>query len=228
MLFVIRELILFTNLLKSLGVNFHNKIDLRKCYLGIVIFCVAFVFGPLRQLDFFANMPGDMIDPRLNNYFLENIYLFIVGKSSSLVHLSFFYPFPFVLGFSDNLFGACAPYIVSRFAGFTPEGAFQFWFICGFFINFIASYIAIRMFGPSSFSCAICALIFTFGLPTTAQMGHAQLQYRFGIPLTIAFFYRFLAVNDWRSFIISFFWLVWQFFCSIQRHDDRKFQDQIC
>lgn len=34
-------------------------------------------------------MPGDIIDARLNNYFLEHIYQFLNGNAHSLWHLPF-------------------------------------------------------------------------------------------------------------------------------------------
>jgi hypothetical protein len=76
-----------------------NNTNLPKIY---AIFLLFFFFIPFSQLSNLSLMPGDVGDARLNNYFLENIYLFFKGKSDSLWHLGFFYPFPFTGGFSDN------------------------------------------------------------------------------------------------------------------------------
>lgn len=188
---------------------------LKKHYVIVAMFLIALIIGPVRQLNFFSNMPGDLIDPRLNNFFLENIYLYFTGKASSLIHLSFFYPYPFVSGFSDNLFGAFPIYFAARFLTQSPEDAFQIWLLIGYVVNFIAAYWAIRIFKHSQAAAALGALLFTFGLPVVAQMGHAQLQYRFATPLAIAFSYLFLKHYCWRSFIAALTWLVWQFYCSI-------------
>jgi len=188
---------------------------LRQHFLVSTLLFIALIVGPVRQLNFFSDMPGDLIDPRLNNYFLENIYLYLTGNSHSLIHLDFFYPYPFVSGFSDNLLGAFPIYFVARVLTSTPEDAFQAWFIIGYIANFIAAFWAIRIFKQSPPASLIGALFFTFGLPVVAQMGHAQLQYRFGIPLAIVFFYQFLTQYCWRSLLASIFWLVWQFYCSI-------------
>ena len=181
----------------------------------VALFGIALCLGPIRQLDFFSKMPGDIIDARLNLYFLENIYAYLSGNGSSLIHPSFFYPFPYVSGFSDNLFGAAPIYLFARYCFLTPEAAFQFWFIFGYLLNFLAAFYAIRIFGQSNSASAIGAIFFTFGLPVSAQMGHAQLQYRFGLALSIAYFYLFLTQHNWRRLLLSFFWLVWQFYCSI-------------
>jgi len=179
------------------------------------LFLVAFIAGPYAQLDHLLMMPGDIGDARLNNYFLENIYLFIQGNSHSLIHLNFFYPFPYVLGFSDNLFGSSPAYLIPRFLTGEPDTAFQIWFLFGYFVNYIAAYYALRRLGLSVIASAVGALIFTFALPVSAHSGHAQLHYRFGVPLSIAMFIMFLDNKDWRSFAAAMAWLVWQFYCSI-------------
>ena len=74
--------------------------------IGIVMLAVAFLLIPFLQLDGLDRIPGNLGDSRLNNYFLEHIYLFLFGNVESLWHPRFFYPFPFVLGFSDNLLGS--------------------------------------------------------------------------------------------------------------------------
>lgn len=193
----------------------ERTLKLSNWSFGALLFVGAMVLGPIRQLDFFDRMPGDVVDARLNLFFLENIYTYFWGHAGSLIHLSFFYPYPYVSAFSDNLFGAAPIYLLARLCTLTPESAFQFWFILGYFINFCAACYAFRLFGQSRSASAIGAVFFTFGLPASAQIAHAQLQYRFGLALAITYFYLFLTQYDWRAFLLSCLWLVWQFFCSI-------------
>ncbi|NBS35659.1 MAG: hypothetical protein EBS82_07520, partial [Methylocystaceae bacterium] len=195
--------------------NITGALKLSDWSFGVLLFAGALVLGPLRQLDFFSRMPGDIVDARLNLIFLENIYAYFSRPSGSLIHLSFFYPYPYVSAFSDNLFGAAPIYLLGRLSSLTPEAAFQFWFILGYFLNFSAACYSFRLLGQSPSASAIGAILFTFGLPVSAQMGHAQLQYRFGLALAITYFYLFLTRYDWRAFLLSCFWLAWQFFCSI-------------
>jgi len=182
---------------------------------GAGLFFAALFFGPLRQLNFFVNMPGDIVDARLNLYFLENIYCFLSGSTASLIHLNIFYPYPYVSAFSDNLFGVAPVYLLARLMSLSPESAVQCWFLVGYLANFIAACFAFRIFGQSRSASAIGAILFTFGLPASAQMGHAQLQYRFALALAIAYFYVFLTQKSSRALVISGFWLVWQYYCSI-------------
>ena len=99
----------------------------RGVFVALAPFVAAFFLGPFSDLALFTMMPGDFGDARLNNYFLENIYQYVSGGCVSLVHLGFFYPFPYVLGFSDNLFGSSPVYVIARFLTAAPDTAFQVW-----------------------------------------------------------------------------------------------------
>ena len=89
-------------ILKKLGAKgFQLKI-----LTPVLVFIIALYSVPYSLLSGFEWMPGDIGDARLVNYFLENSYQFLTGTSNSLWHLTFFYPFPFVGGFSENLFGS--------------------------------------------------------------------------------------------------------------------------
>ena len=166
-----------------------NNTELPKIY---AIFLLFFFFIPFSQLSHLSLIPGDLGDARLNNYFLENIYLFFKGKSDSLWHLGFFYPFPFTGGFSDNLFGSSPVYLFFRALNIKSDTAFQLWFLAGYFFNYTASYYSFRKLGGSSLAAGVGALIFSFALPTTAHAIHAQLHYRFGLPLALTFLVFFL------------------------------------
>lgn len=179
------------------------------------LFACAFIAIPLRQLHGLALMPGDIADARLNNYFLENFYQFFFGESESLWQPGFFSPFPYVLGFSDNLFGSAPVYLLARLFIAQPDTAFQLWFLFGYVANFAAAYYALRLLGGSPLASSVGALIFAFALPTTAHAGHAQLHYRFGVPLAMAFFTLFLEHKKYRLLVISGAWLVWQFYAGI-------------
>lgn len=183
--------------------------------LPLSVFALFFASGPLLQLEGLRLMPGDFGDARLNNYFLENIYLWVSGAGNSLWHLSFFWPFPYVGGFSDNLFGSSPPYLAARAFGAEPDTAFQTWFLFAYAVNFGACYYALRTLNLSVLAAACGAAIFTFALPVSSRAGHAQLHYRFGVPLALTMLVFALERKSWSYFLWSAFWLVWQFYCSI-------------
>lgn len=183
--------------------------------LPLVILAIGLFSVPILQFDSLNWMPGNLGDARLNNYFLENIFLFLNGKSDSLWDLSFFYPFPYVIGFSDNHFGSAPVYVFIRSFVNSPETTFQLWFLFGYVVNFASAYYALRKLGNGNLASAIGALIFSFALPTTAHAGHAQMHYRFGIPLAITFFICFLDKKNWKLLLSAAAWLVWQFYSGI-------------
>jgi hypothetical protein len=184
-------------------------------FLVVSIFLLAFILGPITQHHGLELIPGDYGDARLNNYFLENIYQFLLGNSTSLIHLNFFSFFPFVGGFSDNLFGASPIYLFFR--SFTGESdtAFQLWIYGSYIANYFSAYCGLRLLGIKPVAAIFGALIFAFSLLVFAKTLHAQLGYRFCVPLVIAYFYLFLESGNIRFFVYSAAWLVWGFYCSI-------------
>lgn len=179
------------------------------------VFIIAFLLGPVRMLQGLDLMPGDFGDSRLNNYFLENIYQYILGNTQSLVHLNFFGLFPYVLGFSDNLFGASPIYLFFRVVTGESDTAFQIWFYFSYLANYFAAYWGLRLLGISPLAAIVGSLVFTFSLPVSGKIAHAQLGYRFCVPLVIAYFYLFLERGNIRLFLYSIAWLAWGFYCSI-------------
>ena len=181
----------------------------------LILFLLAFFCLPVYQLKWLSMMPGGLGDARLNNYFLENIYRFFIGQSDSLWRLGFFHPFPYVGGFSDNLFGASPVYLLARFVKLPSDTAFQIWFLFSYVANYVAAYYVFRRFQCCNLAASVGALIFAFALPTTSHVSHAQLCYRFGVPLFILFFVYFIEQKNWRYLTVSAAWLVWQLYCSI-------------
>jgi hypothetical protein len=186
--------------------------------LGWALVALLFVVGlagiTLPSMQWFAAVPGDVGDARFNSVVLEHLFRVLKGEQS-LWNPDFFYPFSGVLAFSDNHFGNGVTYIAARLVGLSREHAFDVWYLSGVIANFAAATYALRRFGLTPAAVGIGAFIFTFGLPILAQDGHAQLIYRFGVPLA--------ALGLWQAFhsrrILGLasvaFWTTWQFYCSI-------------
>jgi hypothetical protein len=160
-------------------------------------------------------VPGDVGDARLVNYFLENVFLFLSGKSPSLWDLPFLWPYPLTLGLSENLFGAAVFYLLPRLLFDDPLTAFQIWFYVGYFVNFGSCYFVLRKLGLSTWGASAGALIFAFALPTSAHAGHAQLHYRFAIPLGILSLTQFLLSRGPKYLVGALGWLVVQLWVGI-------------
>lgn len=174
------------------------------------------LFGPVRLIGFGEFLPGDYVDGRLNNYFLESFYHFLTTENKSLVHLPFFYPFLWTIALSDNLWGSAPIYALFRFLGFSSDTAFQLWWISSFCINYLSAFIALRILKISYPAAILGALIFAFAIPATAHASmHAQLSYRAGIPLAFAALYRFFDTGELNWLSVAVCSVVWQFFATI-------------
>ena len=184
-------------------------------FIGISLLCGLLAVAVYFKLEQFTRIPGDVGDARLNNYFLENFYRFFSGQSTSLWNLEFFYPYPFVLGFSDNLFGTGLIYSVFRWMSIESDTSFQLWFLAGYLLNFAGAYVALRVLGLPSFAAINGALIFAFALPTTNHALHAQLHYRFGAALAIAYAAKFWDNPSPRYLSAVLGWLLYQFYCGV-------------
>lgn len=184
------------------------------------IWPVAFLtFGfaciTLHQSDYLTAVPGNLGDARFNNVVLEHLFLWFTGKDGSLWSPGFFYPYPGALTFSDNHFGTGLVYIAARLFGLGPERAFIAWYSIAVPLNYFSCYYTLRKLGISRLGSAVGAFLFTFALNVSARHGHAQLAYRFGIPLAMLSWQRFVEKGELKQASLVTFWLTLQFLCSI-------------
>ena len=173
---------------------------------------LAFVVGP-SVVD--GRIPGDIGDARFNSYVIEHFFRWITGHAPSFWNADFFYPFPLTIAFSDNHLGNAFVYAAFRAAGLVREDALRAWYVVGFVANFAAAVYALGRLGYARIPVAAGAFLFTFGLPVLAQEGHAQLIYRFGVPLAVLALEEFRSQRQLRHLALTAFWTTWQFYCSI-------------
>lgn len=179
------------------------------------IFAAGFFGYLMHTTDWFRAIPGDLFDARFNSVILEHLYQWVRGEVPSLWSPAFFYPFENVLAFSDNHFGSGWAYILFRLAGFQREYAYLAWFIVGNLLNFAVSYYVLKRLGFSIVAAGVGAFVFTFALPALPKEAHAQLIYRFAVPLAFFAMYQFLQSKNIFVFVRVIFWLLIQFLCSI-------------
>lgn len=162
-----------------------------------------------------ANMPGDLGDTRLNNFLLEHFFRWVSGLDKSFWSADFFYPFPDTIAFSDNFLGSGIFYALFRWVGLDQETAYQGWYIWGFFLNYVSAAYVLSRLKFNTFGAAAGAFFFAFGLPVLAKEGHAQLLYRFGVPLACLSLWQLFEMPKFRTLVVLLFWAVWQFYLSI-------------
>lgn len=178
--------------------------------LLVGIFCYI-----VRATDWFRAVPGDLGDARFNSVILEHLFQWIRGDAPSLWTPSFFFPARGTLAFSDNHFGSGPVYVLFRSIGMSRELAFDAWFATGCLLNFAAMYAAMRRLQFNAFAASVAAFIFTFSLPALAQEGHAQLTYRFALPMAYVAFLQFAETRRLQELARVAAWGALQFFCSI-------------
>lgn len=181
-----------------------------------LIFIAIGIFGYLLNTSQnFTAIPGDLGDARFNSVVLEHIFKWVSGSENSLWSPQYFYPYRWVLAFSDNHFGSALGYIVFRFLGFEREYAFLGWFWIGTLLNFLCAFWALKKLHFSSLSSAAGAFVYAFSLPALSLEMHAQLVYRFSVPLAFASMLMYLLERKSKELWWCFIWLSIQFFCSI-------------
>ncbi len=173
-------------------------------------FVVIRWFGPRMSL-----MPGDLGDARFNNFVLEHFFQWCTGRISSYWDAPIFYPNPNTFAFSDAMLGSAPFYVLLRLAGLDRDSAFQGWYLLGFVLNYLAAAFVLKRLKLHPLAISAGAFLFTFGLPVLAQAGHAQLFYRFGIPLTCYYMWEFSQRPKLRALTLAVCWFAWQFALSI-------------
>jgi len=185
-------------------------------YLVLALLFSAGFFGyVMHSVDWFHAIPGDLVDARFNSVILEHLFQWVEGRTLNVWSPTFFYPFQNVLAFSDNHFGSAWSYILFRLSGLPRESAFLGWFIVGNLLNFWVAYYALRRLGFSVAASGAGAFVFAFSLPALAKESHAQLMYRFAVPLAFVSLFNFFQTKRLALFSQSMFWLAVQFYCSI-------------
>ena len=180
---------------------------------------LALAFGllgiALPQADFFRAIPGDLGDARFNSLILEHVFRWLAGIDASLWSPGFFFPFPGALAFSDNHFGTVGVYALLRLGGLSPERAYIGWFTLAYVANFLCAFHVLRRFGLGVGGGAVGAFVFAFAMPVLVQAGHAQLGYRFAVPLAVLALQRLLHEGRPAQLAWLGIWVTWQFYCSI-------------
>ncbi|WP_367781431.1 hypothetical protein [Mesorhizobium marinum] len=183
--------------------------------LAPLLLAIGMFGSVLPDMGYFSMVPGDIGDPRFNSVVLEHLFRLATGQQNALWSPDFFFPFGGVLAFSDNHLGSGAVYVAARLLGAMREHAFDVWYLTGFILNFLAALYALNRFGLSPAASAIGAFLFTFAIPALAQNGHAQLVYRFAVPLAVLALWQLFTRRRAMDAVTVIVWTVWQFYCSI-------------
>ncbi len=145
----------------------------------------------------FARLPGDLGDTRFILLILEHGFRHLRGDAFDRQLWSpawAFFPHANVLAYSENLIGDQLLYAPLRFLGLEPVRALGAWIVLCSLLNFSAAVLLGRTLGLSRLGAGAAAALFSFGMPRSQQLNHAQLLPQFWTPLCL-----FSMVAAWRA-----------------------------
>ena len=117
-------------------------------------------------------------DSMLYNFILEHEWRWLSGEAphNSLWSPPIFFPQRDTAAYTDLFLAVLPPYAFWRLLGVDPQTAFQLWILTVSVLNYIAAYVVFRLLlGTSLAASSIGAILFAFGSPRLAQIGHPQL-----------------------------------------------------
>lgn len=158
---------------------------------------------------------GDLGDARLNNYFLEHGYQYLIGNHSSFWSAPFYYPAQNVMTYSDNHLGTLPFYSLFRLLDYDIETSYQLWMILIFLLNGISTYVILRLFKFNILGSFSGALLFAISAPVMLKTGHFQLIPRFMVPIIFYAGLKYVESFNIKYFYIFSFAFVYQFYIGI-------------
>lgn len=158
---------------------------------------------------------GDLGDARLNNYFLEHGYQYLLGNHSSFWSAPFYYPAENVMTYSDNHLGTLPFYSLFRVFGYDIETSYQLWMILIFLLNGICAYVILRLFKFNILGAFAGALLFSISALVMLKTGHFQLMPRFMVPIIFYAGLKYVESLNIKYFYIFSFAFVYQFYIGI-------------
>ncbi len=162
-----------------------------------------------------SNIFGDLGDARLNNYFLEHGYQYLLGNHPSFWSAPFYYPAENVMTYSDNHLGTLPFYSLFRLFGYDIETSYQLWMILIFLLNGISAYVILRLFKFNILGAFAGALLFSISAPVMLKTGHFQLMPRFMVPIIFYAGLKYVESFNIKYFYIFSFAFVYQFYIGI-------------
>jgi hypothetical protein len=167
------------------------------------------LFFPEIILTGFRQVPGNLGDTRLVNYFLEHTWLWVCqkGNHTEFWNLPMFYPTPNVTAFSENMLGGAPLYWFFRGVRMPIVLAFQVWLIACVLLDYIAAAFMLRSAFRLSLGASACgAALYAFGGPRATYRYHPQLLPHFFAPLAVWAIARIIREEQPRRRVLA--WMI--------------------
>ena len=153
-------------------VNFRSTV----CFIFFLIIGTTISFYPT-LFSSFRSVQAGLGDDRFNNYLLEHTYLWLKSAPlhNTLWDLPVYYPVKNTFAYSDILMGSAPIYWIFRTL-FKFDTSYQLWLISVATLNYVTMYVFLsKCLKYSTFASCMGAFIFSYSLPRTIHISHAQL-----------------------------------------------------
>lgn len=176
-------------------------------FVGIGYFC-------MRILGYdWAFIPGDLGDSRFINFLLEHGFRWLKGDVDNFWDAGFMYPFKNTIALSDSMLGTLPIYSLFRVLNFSPETAYQLWWISIYALNYWLSYFVFKKWFQKPLIAVVLAYIFAFSIFNLGQLNYMQMAIRFMVPVVFYAAYKLANAPSIKYLSIYCFALVFQIYC---------------
>lgn len=181
--------------------------------IGLTVGLCLFTFQII-GIDF-TYYPGDLVDGRLNLFFLEHVYSYLCGNVKSFWDVPFMYPEKNVLAYSDNLIGSSPIYILFRLLQLNSHHSYQLWYLVVTALNYLCAYYFLNHLFKNSRAAILGAFVFAFSLALQSQLTHSQTFPRFAIPLAFLAALKFKENLKLKYLLYALIWIVYEIYCVV-------------
>lgn len=181
--------------------------------IGLTVGLCLFTFQII-GIDF-TYYPGDLVDGRLNLFFLEHVYSYLCGNVKYFWDVPFMYPEKNVLAYSDNLIGSSPIYILFRLLQLNSHHSYQLWYLAVTSLNYICAYYFLNYLFKNNKAAVLGAFVFAFSLALQSQLTHSQTFPRFAIPMAFLAALKFKENLNLKYLLYALLWVVYQVYCVV-------------
>jgi hypothetical protein len=181
----------------------------REVALAVLVFLALTVLMTWPQAMRLRNGLTDLWDAKFCARILAWDYEATVRPSLGLFQVPFFHPARYVLGFSENLYGAAIFGFPMHAAGASPLLAYNVLFLLGMFLSALSAWALARFVTRDARASLFAGVVYAFLPWRMSQIPHIQFQWGAFLALLLLFLLRYLeggARRDAVLFGVAFGW----------------------
>lgn len=170
----------------------------------VALFFIALTIAFMRPVSLHpASMvfTDDRYDPLLNTWILAWASRSVVTDPTNLFHGNTFFPFRYILAYSENLLGLAPVTMPVNWLSGNALLAYNLALLTSFVLSGVGAYLLVRRLTGSTAGGLLAGVVYAFAPYKIAQLIHIQELSAQWMPLAMFFLHRALATRRWRDFI---------------------------